>query len=113
VGLGALGSHAIGPRLSPRMLHAWDTAVLYHLVHAAVLLAWSLWRQSSPRSSAWPGLLWAGGMLAFSGSLYCMAALGCKVGLVTPLGGLLLMGGWVALAVGPVRDQLSSKAVRD
>jgi uncharacterized membrane protein YgdD (TMEM256/DUF423 family) len=41
-----------------------------------------------------------GGMLLFSGSLYAMVLTGNKkLGMVTPVGGLLLIGGWAALAL--------------
>ena len=37
------------------------------------------------------------GSVLFSGSLYLLILAGWPVGLVTPLGGLLLMAGWGAL----------------
>jgi uncharacterized membrane protein YgdD (TMEM256/DUF423 family) len=38
-------------------------------------------------------------MGCFSGSLYLMALAGLNLGIVTPIGGLLLMAGWLALGV--------------
>jgi uncharacterized membrane protein YgdD (TMEM256/DUF423 family) len=42
--------------------------------------------------------LFALGILVFSGSLYVLAVSGLKwLGAITPLGGLLLIAGWLAL----------------
>jgi uncharacterized membrane protein YgdD (TMEM256/DUF423 family) len=41
------------------------------------------------------------GTVCFSGSLYLLSLTGARwLGAVTPLGGLLLLGGWLALAIG-------------
>ncbi|HEU4429236.1 MAG TPA: DUF423 domain-containing protein, partial [Myxococcota bacterium] len=42
VALGAFGAHALRARLDARALEIWDTAVRYHLIHAAALLAIAL-----------------------------------------------------------------------
>jgi len=47
----------------------------------------------------WVLALWALGVVCFSGSLYLMALAGLSLGIVTPIGGVLLMAGWLALAV--------------
>ena len=49
-------------------------------------------------------VLWAAGIVAFSGSLYALA-LGAPdwIGPVTPLGGLCFLGGWAVLAVAALR----------
>ena len=41
------------------------------------------------------------GILLFSGSLYALALTGVrKLGVITPLGGVLFLAGWAALALG-------------
>ncbi len=89
--LGAFGAHGLKPLLvANHSLEAWHTASLYHLLHAVVLL-WAIPRRTAFR-------LFAGGVLIFSGSLYLLSVSGVKwLGAVTPLGGLLLIGGWLAL----------------
>ena len=74
----------------------WETAALYHLVHAVVLLfiasrePWLRW--------AWTLLLV--GVLIFSGSLYLLALTNIRaLGAMTPIGGVCLLAGWLALAV--------------
>jgi uncharacterized membrane protein YgdD (TMEM256/DUF423 family) len=98
VALGALGAH--GPLRA--MLDAngrvseWETGVLYHLIHAVVLLVLAQ-RAPLPRSAFG---LFVAGIVFFSGSLYALALTNVKVlGAITPLGGLSLLGGWLALAL--------------
>lgn len=96
--MGAFGVHApaVVARLdAPGMRHVWDTAVLYQLVHAVVLLFLS--REIAPR---WVGGAFAGGTVLFSGSLYILAlggGPGWLFGPLTPLGGLGFLAGWVGL----------------
>jgi uncharacterized membrane protein YgdD (TMEM256/DUF423 family) len=99
VALGAFGAHGLRDRLPPGMLEVYKTGVLYHLVHAVALLAVALGaeRLARPRAVA---ALWAAGVVIFSGSLYALAVTGVgALGAITPVGGLLLMAGWVTLAI--------------
>lgn len=99
VALGAFGAHALKPVLEarPAALDGWKTAVLYHLIHAVVLLVLAL-QGSRANRVAWMCML--AGVLLFSGSLYLLTTLQWKfLGPVTPLGGLFMIAGWVALAV--------------
>lgn len=95
VALGAFGAHGLEAYLLEHSrVDTWKTAALYHLVHAAVLLALCLGARWRPV----PWVLFCAGTLVFSGSLYllCLTQLGW-LGAVTPLGGLLLIAGWVRL----------------
>jgi uncharacterized membrane protein YgdD (TMEM256/DUF423 family) len=89
--LGAFGAHGLKTVLAANQsLEIWHTASLYHLLHAVVLL-WVNTRRLAFR-------LFAVGILVFSGSLYTLAVSGLKwLGAVTPVGGLLLIAGWLAL----------------
>lgn len=105
VGMGAFGAHVLEPRLSPRMLSIFHTAVQYHLVHALGLLGVGLLlvhHDSAPlRLSAW---LLLAGIVVFSGSLYVLSLSGVRwLGAITPLGGLAFMAGWLLLAYGAWR----------
>lgn len=98
VAFGAFGAHALRDRVEPSLLSAYQTGVLYHLLHAAALLALALYSRATSSDIAWPAGLWLAGMLLFSGSLYAMALTGVtKLGAVTPFGGLCFLGGWLAL----------------
>lgn len=100
VALGAFGAHGlekmqIAPDQLALRIKWWDTASRYHLIHAAVLVALAF--QTPLRVWAWR--LFIGGITVFSGTLYIMGVTGIKwLGAITPIGGLLLLGGWVVLA---------------
>ncbi len=83
---------------------AYETAVLYHLVHAAVLAALALHQVNATPAMRLAFKLFGAGVLLFSGSLYAMA-LGSmpSLGWITPLGGLCLLAGWGALFIGGFR----------
>jgi len=98
--LGAFGAHGLRARLDPAALDIWRTAVLYHLVHAAVLLGVALAgeRLRAARVACW---LFCVGVLVFSGTLYLLALGGPRwLGAVTPVGGVAFLGGWAALIAG-------------
>ena len=86
------------------MLAVWQTAVQYHAWHALALILIGLVgfhvEGSWIRAAGW--LLFAGVVL-FSGSLYALA-LGAPrgVGAVTPVGGVMFILGWIALAIGVI-----------
>ena len=99
--LGAFGAHGLKVRLSPDMLGLWHTAVQYHAWHALGLLAVGLSIESIwARAAGW---LLVAGILLFSGSLYALA-LGAPrgLGIVTPLGGLAFIAGWIAFGIGVI-----------
>lgn len=99
VGLGAFGAHALKKTLTDSgHVTTWQTAVLYQLIHAVALLALAGIAASWPnaRLIAW---CWALGIVFFSGSLYWLSLGGPKaLGPITPIGGLLFLLGWAALA---------------
>ena len=98
---GAFGAHALRARLDLSMLAAFETGARYQMYHALGLMAvaWA--------GTRWPGTLatvagwcFVGGTLLFSGSLYAMALSGQRsLGAITPLGGILLLTGWLCLAL--------------
>ena len=103
--LGAFGAHALAGRLSSDMLAVFETGVRYHFIHAIGLLAvaWaaSRWPSGLVGVSGW---LFVAGIVIFSGSLYLLALTGARwLGAITPIGGLCMIAGWLALAVGALR----------
>jgi uncharacterized membrane protein YgdD (TMEM256/DUF423 family) len=102
VAAGAFGAHALRSRLPSDLLAAFETGARYQMYHALALLgvAWAFtqWPTTPIRLSAW---LFLAGTVLFSGSLYALALTGARWwGAVTPAGGVLLLGGWLALALG-------------
>lgn len=98
---GAFGAHGLEGRISQPLLETYETAVRYQAWHTLAMLAVLIWRQTMPAKGQCVTLwLWGGGMVLFSGSLYLLALTGTRaLGMITPLGGLLLMAGWLALAM--------------
>lgn len=102
---GALGAHALPGRLTPAQLEIYDTGVRFQFFQALGLLVLGTVARGGYsdglRTAAW---LLVGGIVTFCGSLYLLAfhiTLGAPlvVGLTTPLGGILLIAGWVMFAV--------------
>jgi uncharacterized membrane protein YgdD (TMEM256/DUF423 family) len=83
------------------MLAVWQTAVQYHAWHALGLLALGLQPEGTWMRVA--GWLLVAGIVLFSGTLYALA-LGAprSAGMVTPLGGLAFILGWIAFAIGVI-----------
>lgn len=105
VALGAFGAHALKPVWleRPQGLENWKTAVLYHLVHAVVMLVLAMQGGKSGRV-AWALML--AGSFAFSVSLYFLSTKGWTfLGPVTPAGGAFLLAGWICLAAKPWRRE--------
>ena len=98
VALGAFGAHGLHALLEKNArLATWETAVLYHLTHAVVLLIIATLRPL--RAAAF--WLMLTGIAIFSGTLYVLALTNVKwLGAITPIGGVCLLAGWLALGFG-------------
>lgn len=102
VAAGAFGAHALTGLVTPDRLAVWETAVRYHMYHALGLLVVAyLASQKAARPAQIAGWLFVAGTILFSGSLYVLTLTGMRwLGAVTPLGGVLFLAGWLALAWG-------------
>ena len=110
--MGAAGTHALEGRLDSDALDTLETAVRFQMYHAIALVAigglGSVWKSRAVAISC--GLL-TFGVIVFCGSLYLIALVDIGAfGAVAPVGGLSLMCGWGALAVGATRHFISGKA---
>ncbi len=106
--LGAFGAHGLKTLVSPLQIETFKTGVQYHYYHAlamaiAVLISQFIDNKSIQRSLS----LFAIGILCFSGSLYgftlaeVMGTEGMRwLGIVTPIGGMFFILGWINLALG-------------
>ena len=100
--LGAFGAHGLKDTLSAEGKHAYQTAVLYHLIHGLALLAVGWLATVKPaeplvKSAGWAFVI---GIVLFSGSLYVLSVTGIKkLGIITPFGGLSFLIGWLCLAL--------------
>ena len=100
VALGAFAAHGLKHYLTTDYLAVFHTGVQYQLLHALALLGVALLaRQANSRLLTLSGVLFSLGIVLFSGSLYLMTLAGWKLGLITPLGGVLFLAGWACLGV--------------
>ena len=127
---GAFGAHGLEPRLKTvygdqektiaghtvpatyKYLQDFKTGADYHMYHAFGLLALGLAASQqnelrrSHRIAAWCFLL---GIALFSGCLYVLVLSGMRwLGAVVPLGGSLMIAGWVAFANGMLNPREKS-----
>lgn len=105
---GAFGAHALKNILPEQSLASYETAVRYQFYHVfALALTGILYQYFSNTLISNAGTMFVLGIIFFSGSLYLLTWLtgagitGFRwIGAVTPLGGVLLIIGWVLLALG-------------
>jgi uncharacterized membrane protein YgdD (TMEM256/DUF423 family) len=105
VGAECPGAHGLRTRVTPEMVAVFDTGARYQMYHALGLIA-AAWAASRWPGAAvtWAGWLFVAGTVLFSGSLYALVLSGVRgLGAVTPVGGLLFLAGWLALAWGAIR----------
>ena len=99
VALGAFGAHALKQRLSPDALQVFEVGVRYQMYHAFALfvVAWAIHTWNISAGAA--GWSFVAGIVLFSGSLYALALSEItQLGMITPLGGLCFLLGWILLA---------------
>ena len=103
---GAFAAHGLKPKLTPTQLEIWHTAVQYQFYHVFALLFLSTVSRIGNGLINVSYYLFTFGIVFFSGSLYllsCSELLGWKwlsvMGPITPIGGLLFIAGWAALAL--------------
>jgi len=96
--LGAFGAHALHGRVDEGSLQVWRTAVDYQFWHALAVLAIAGFASATPRAWRFGGWIMCIGAFLFSASLYLLA-LGAPhaLGMLTPVGGMLLIAGWVVI----------------
>ncbi len=99
VAAGAFGAHGLKQRVSAELVSAWNTGVLYHLIHGVALLALAALTARLGQLAGWSAGFMLAGIVLFSGSLYALVLSGTRVlGAITPLGGIAFMAGWALLA---------------
>ena len=102
VALGAFAAHGLRGKLSENLLNAFQTGVSYQLWHTMALIGVAVLLLRSPDSTLLKatGVLFALGIVLFSGSLYLLTLSGIgKLGMITPLGGVLWLVAWLCLGL--------------
>lgn len=103
VAIGAFGAHGLREKLSAEMIEVYKTGVFYLFIHTIVLLILSLTSFFNTKISSIFFLL---GIILFSFSLYIYSTSGERIfAMITPLGGLCFLIGWIWIIVEVIRAQ--------
>jgi uncharacterized membrane protein YgdD (TMEM256/DUF423 family) len=111
--LGAFGAHGLKKIVTTEQLEVFKTGVQYQFYHAIGMILVGLIAQNIQhvliKQAAW---MFFGGIVAFSGSLYLLTLFfalnteGVKwIGVITPIGGLLFITGWIMLGLGVFKNK--------
>lgn len=104
VALGAFGAHGLRHTAGAYELEIWQTATLYLFIHALGLLAIGVLNTLGNHRTQLAAWLLQSGIIIFSGTLYAMALGAPKwLGMITPIGGTLLIVGWLTFALKSTR----------
>ena len=101
--LGALGAHSLKAVLTEATLQSFRTGVAYQMYHALFLLFLGSTTRLEDRAKKPVYFLILAGVICFSFSIYALttgplAGLDfSSIGWITPVGGLLLISGWLLL----------------
>ncbi len=103
--LGAFGAHALKKNFTTEQLNSFETGIKYQMYHALLLVLLGLNLSFINVLHQWAAVLIIIGVCLFSFSIYGLTFFGSKgknvrfLGPVTPIGGLLLVIGWLLLLI--------------
>lgn len=105
--IGAFGAHGLNDLLIANGKHeVFETGVRYHFYHAFALLILGV--LSNKVEGIWikrSAYFFLFGIIIFSGSLYILSLSNVSAwGMITPIGGVSLIAGWISLLLGIVRQ---------
>jgi uncharacterized membrane protein YgdD (TMEM256/DUF423 family) len=109
--LGAFGAHALKKMLTIEQLNTFDIGVKYQMYHALFLLFIGLSKEISDSAKKVIFNFVVAGIFSFSGSIYLLATNDLTafdfraIGFITPVGGLLLIIGWIYLFIDFLRKK--------
>ena len=104
----AFSAHFLQPIMSSKDFYSFQTAINMEFFHSIGLMILGILGKRYPTPYInWSGIRFIVGIVLFSGSIYLLTLAGSifdtkisMVGLITPVGGLLLFAGWVMLLLG-------------
>ena len=110
VALGAFGAHAIADTVSVQRLETWNTAGKYLMTHGQALILVGILAQVFKQSLKWTAILLFSGACIFSSSLFLLVITDIPwLGAIAPIGGFLMISGWVSLVAASVNQLVSIK----
>jgi uncharacterized membrane protein YgdD (TMEM256/DUF423 family) len=105
---GAFAAHGLKSILGESQLAIFETAARYQMYHAFALISVglvSLHPQFSQRLLKLAAIAFGLGIVLFSGSLYLLALSQIRwLGMITPLGGIAFLAGWLLLVVAALKN---------
>lgn len=106
ISLGAFGAHGLKAVLSEQMLKVYHTGIEYHFYNTLGLFATTFIYILKPNKKIFISMvLILIGMCIFSFSLYFLTILNMPMlGVITPIGGTLLIIAWLVLAYGILKE---------
>lgn len=106
VGMAALAAHGLNG-LDPAALTAIRSGIQMQGWHALALLACGLWAPRGGRLANFAGAAFALGIVLFCGAVYAVGLGGVQLGILAPVGGTLLMLGWLLLGISALAGRQS------
>lgn len=110
--LGAFGAHGLKNILSADAMSIWTKGIEYQFYHTFALLFLSTFARFRTKLVDISYFCFTAGIVLFSGSLYLLATREIShltfvniIGPITPLGGLLLVAGWVFLFFAALKNR--------
>ncbi|HVY17890.1 MAG TPA: DUF423 domain-containing protein [Rhodopila sp.] len=100
VAMAAVAAHAVHDPGAQRVV---ESGVRMEGWHALALIGVGLWAPRGGRVTDLAGAAFAVGMVMFCAAVYSLGLFGTSLGVVAPLGGTVLMLGWLLLAVAALR----------
>lgn len=111
VTLGAFGAHGLKKIVPPESINTYQTGVQYQMYHALALIVVGILSERLFNGFInYAGVFFIAGIIFFSGSLYLIVSLHAMnksvptlLNIITPVGGLFFILGWILLLVGIIR----------
>lgn len=99
VAMAAAAAHGLPERLDAQSMQFVRNALQMQGWHALALLFTGLWAARGRVTAHLAGAAFALGAVLFCGAVYALALFGLRLPMVAPVGGTLLMLGWLLLAI--------------
>jgi len=109
--IGAFGAHGLEGKIDADSINSFETGVKYQMYHALLLLILGFTLKPNARFITAIFYLFLSGILCFSVSIYFLATNALTpffdfttIGFITPIGGTLLIAGWVLMLISFVKE---------
>ena len=105
---GAFGAHGLEKLVDADAIQTWETGVTYQMYHALLLLTLANVKAIPEHQKKWIFYAIVAGIILFSFSIYGLVLSDAKgkklrfLGPITPVGGLLLIAGWLQLLLNAI-----------